>query len=318
METLGNKQATEEIRVTLKIDALEKIQTLLAGTLGSLVDGINSVRDDAKKKASELKEGIKEFKNDVKKETSELKEEIRLGLNLVKNDARREASNARKEASALQEGLDEVKYNATKEAFELKEMMRKLINKDSNSTRHTPVTSTEKRKHDAKTPSTNPEEKEMASPDHRKQRQHNENMDPPSNTVPLAINFEEVIEDIDMDTGGNENNAASSINSMCTAETPTVLEEEISITGHDFTNNDMDYTDSPIPTTITATTQSNGEFTPVLNGSPNRQSSLERRNTATTTNNCYSALQTTSTTKESNNNNTTNPSAKDRQDYKND
>jgi hypothetical protein len=171
--------------------------------------------------------------------------------------------------------------------------------------------------------STNPADKEMPSPDHRKQRQHNYNMDPPSTTVPHAINFEEVIEDIDMDTGGNENNAASSINSMCTAEMRTVLEEEISITGHDFTNNDMDYTNSPIPTTITATNQSNGELTPVLNGSPNRQSSLERRNTTTTTTkNRYSALQTTSATKESNNNNnkstTNNPSAKDRHDHKND
>jgi hypothetical protein len=61
METSGNKQATDEIRVTLKIDALEKSQTTLAGTLGSLVDGINYVRDDAKKEASELKEGINEF-----------------------------------------------------------------------------------------------------------------------------------------------------------------------------------------------------------------------------------------------------------------
>jgi hypothetical protein len=122
-------------------------------------------------------------------------------------------------------------------------------------------------------------------------------------------------------TGGNENNATSSGNSMCKVETPTVveLEEELSITGHNF-NNNMDCTSSPIPTTITATNQSNGEFTPVLNGSPNRQSSLERRNAPTTTNNRYSALQTTSTTKESNsnNNNTTNPSAKGRQDRKND
>jgi hypothetical protein len=109
---------------------------------------------------------------------------------------------------------------------------------------------------------------------------------------------------------------------MCTAETPTGVEEDISITGHDFNNNEMDYTNNPIPTPITATNLSNGEFTPVLNGSTNRQSSLERRNTTTTTtNNHYSALQTTSTTKESNNNNNntiTNLSAKDRHDNKND
>jgi hypothetical protein len=201
-------------------------------------------------------------------------------------------------------------------------MIRQLMNNNSsNTTRHTPVTSTKKRKHDAKTPSSNPEEKEMPLPDHRQQRQQHELeiVDPPSTTIPLAIAFGGYTENIDIDTGGNENNAASSVISMCTAETPTVVEEEISITGHGFTNNDMDYTDSPIPTTITATTQSNGEFTPVLNGSSNRQSRLERRDTTTTTtNNCYSALQTTSTTKESNNNNTNDPSAKDRHDRKND
>jgi hypothetical protein len=53
----------------------------------------------------------------------------------------------------------------------------------------------------------------MASPDHRKQRQLNRNeleiMDPPSTTVPRAIDFEDLTEDIDVNTGGNENNAAS-------------------------------------------------------------------------------------------------------------
>jgi hypothetical protein len=104
---------------------------------------------------------------------------------------------------------------------------------------------------------------------------------------------------------------------MYTSETPTVVEseEEISITYHNFTNNNMECTSSPLPTTITSTDQSNGDFTPVCNGSPNQQSTQERRNTTTTTNNNYSALQTTSTTKESNNNNnnnTTNSSEKDR------
>jgi hypothetical protein len=125
-----------------------------------------------------------------------------------------------------------------------------------------------------------------------------------------------------MDTGGNDDELSVN-NSMCTVETPTVIEveEQLSITGHDFTNNDVDYTDNIIPTTITATNQSNGVFTPLRNGSPNRQSTQERRNTTPTTNNSYSALQTTSTTKESsnnnNNNNNTNSSAKDRHDHNN-
>jgi hypothetical protein len=145
----------------------------------------------------------------------------------------------------------------------------------------------------------------MTSPEHRKQRQTSalEN----NTQVLLALNFEQMREDINMDMGGNDD-VLSVNNSMCT----TVVGEQL-----------MDYTHSPIPTTITATNQSNSEFTPVRNGSPNRQSTLERRNTTTNTNNSYSGLQTTSTTKESNNNNnnnnnTTNPSAKDRQNRKND
>jgi hypothetical protein len=190
---------------------------------------------------------------------------------------------------------------------------------NNNDTSQTVVSSAEKRKPDAKTPSTNPEDKDMTSPDYRKQRQNNavEN----NIQVPIALNFEQIGEDINMDTGGNDDER--SVNSMCTAETPTVAEseEEISITDHDFTNNNMECTPSPVPTTITATDQSNGDFTPVRNGSPNRQSTQERRNTTTTTNNSYSALQTTSTTKESNknnnNNNNNNSSAKDRHEHNN-
>jgi hypothetical protein len=46
-----------------------------------------------------------------------------------------------------------------------------------------------------------------------RERQHNET--DPSTTVPRAIDFEEVVEDTDMDTGSNEKNATSSGNSMC-------------------------------------------------------------------------------------------------------
>jgi hypothetical protein len=68
-----------------------------------------------------------------------------------------------------------------------------------------------------------------------------------------------------MDTGGNENTVASTGHSMCSEGTMTVVVEELSITYHNFYNNDMDYTTSPRPLTITATNQSNGGFTPVLN-----------------------------------------------------
>jgi hypothetical protein len=192
----------------------------------------------------------------------------------------------------------------------------------STSTSQTVVNSAEKRKHVAKTTSTIPEDKDMTSPDHRKQRQTSALE---YNTQqPIALNFEQIREDINMDTGGNDDELSVN-NSMCTVETPTVVvesEEEISITDFVFTNNmEMDITDNTtVPTTITATDLSNGDFTPVRNGSPNRQATQERRNTTTNNNNSYSALQTTSTTKESNNNNnnnTTNSSAKDRQDHNN-
>jgi hypothetical protein len=70
-------------------------------------------------------------------------------------------------------------------------------------------------------------------------------------------------EDINIDMGGNDDEL-SVINSMCT----TVVGEQL-----------MDYTHSPVQTTITATNQSNGEFTPVRSGSTNWQSILDRRNT---------------------------------------
>jgi hypothetical protein len=69
-------------------------------------------------------------------------------------------------------------------------------------------------------------------------------------------------ENINMDMGGNDDELSVN-NSMW----KTAVGEQL-----------MDYTHSPIPTTITATNQSNGEFKPVCKGSPNRRSTLERRN----------------------------------------
>jgi predicted nucleic acid-binding Zn-ribbon protein len=69
METLGNKQATEEIRVRENFEALEKSQTTLGATLGTLVDVINNV----KKEMTALQEGINASRNETRKETNELK-----------------------------------------------------------------------------------------------------------------------------------------------------------------------------------------------------------------------------------------------------
>jgi hypothetical protein len=109
---------------------------------------------------------------------------------------------------------------ARQESSELKVMMSHMMKhiNNINSTIQTPVTSTEKRKHDAKNTSINPEDKVMTSPEHRKQRQTSalEN----NTQAPLALNFEQMREDINMDMGGNDEEL-SITNSMGTVETLT-------------------------------------------------------------------------------------------------
>jgi hypothetical protein len=202
---------------------------------------------------------------------------------------------------------------------------------------------TAKRKHVGTSQSSSPEEKEVSSPDHRKQRHHsNEHeFDQPNSTVPIEIDFGRYTKNNNMDNiddtattlvrneGKNNdtemgqveeinNNASERIKytrssgSFCSTDsygTATVIEEEEqSITGHNFNNtvNIMDYTIRTAPRTIRTTTQSNDGFTAVQNGSPNRNSIRERRESRVS-NNPYSALQPSNT-----------PSAKDRHDRKND
>jgi hypothetical protein len=207
-------------------------------------------------------------------------------------------------------------------------------------------TTKEKRKHDGTTPSSSPEEKEISSPDHRKERHHSNELeiDPPNSTVPIEIDFgmytnnsdmgnmddttttlmineEDNNKDTEMGQVEETNNNASqrieyigSSGSFCSRNTysdgtTTVIgEEEQSITGHNFDNtvNIKDYTVRTAPRTIRTTTQSNDGFTAVQNGSPNRNSIRERRESRVS-NNPYSALQSSNT-----------PSAKDRHDRKND
>jgi hypothetical protein len=69
MEILGNKQATEKIRVTEKFDALETSQKTLAETVRSLLDVIKSERDMAKKETAALQQGINESRNEARKES---------------------------------------------------------------------------------------------------------------------------------------------------------------------------------------------------------------------------------------------------------
>jgi hypothetical protein len=79
----------------------------------------------------------------------------------------------------LQEGINESRYEARQESSETRDVARmessklqtmigQLIQHINNNSSQTEVSSVEKRKHDAKTPSSNPEDKDMTSPDHRK------------------------------------------------------------------------------------------------------------------------------------------------------
>jgi hypothetical protein len=123
------------------------------------------------------------------------------GINESRNEARKELAGARNEA---RQESSETRDVARMESSKLQDMMGQLIQhiNNNNSTSQTAVSSAEKRKHDAKTTSINPEDKDMTSPDHRKQRQNNavEN----NTQVPIALNFEQIRENINMDTGGND------------------------------------------------------------------------------------------------------------------
>jgi serine phosphatase RsbU (regulator of sigma subunit) len=117
--TLGNKQATEEIRVTGRIDALEKNQTTITRILGYLLDRINEFKYDVKKETCSLAERINKVKYDLKKDKAELKEEFRLG--------------------------SEAKIEARKESADLKEMIRQMLtNNSNNNTSQTAVSSAER------------------------------------------------------------------------------------------------------------------------------------------------------------------------------
>ena len=161
-------------------------------------------------------------------------------------------------ANGIQEGKDEAK----KEASELKEMMRQLLNKTNNNvsspplpTHNTgngqviyagsathihqttiPVTGTEKRKQDAKTPSSTQEDKEISSPDRRKQR-HSKTV----NRVPKAIDFDpyagvDYAEQKRQDEDEDEISTVLSGAMQTEDSIASMEEEEQSATGLDFTS----------------------------------------------------------------------------------
>jgi hypothetical protein len=165
-------------------------------------------------------------------------------------------------------------------------------------------------------------------------------IDPPNSTLPIEIEFGMYTNNIDMgniddtttlvghgednnndtEMGHKEddNNASPRIgyvgssDSFCSRNTnsdgtTTVIEEEQSITGHNFNNiiNGMDYTTASIPISITTTTTTtpplDDGFETVQNGSPNRNS-LRERQQAQVNNNPYFVLGPGSIKKNPNNN----------------
>jgi hypothetical protein len=327
MAAIGNKVAKEESRgdiIAVKIHSLEDTQKVLSESLVILVNGMKESKDDARKEALDSRKEA----SDSRKETSELKYMMRQLMNNNNSSNNRSTPQAQLTVNG---GI-----GTQSNAF------------DNRITPRTIGTGTtkEKQKHDGTTPSSSPEEKELSSPDHRKQRHHSKELeiDPPNSTVPIDIDFGMYTNNIDMDImddttttlmrneedNNNDtemgqveetnNNASQRIGyigssgSFCSkttyldGTTTIIEEEEQSITGHNFDNtvNVMDYTIKTAPRTIRTTTQSNDGFTAVQNGSPNRNSIQERRESRVS-NNSYSALQSSNT-----------PSAKDRHDRKND
>lgn len=328
MRALGSKVAEEETRgnrTSIKIDAIECTQKVLSDGLIGLVNGINEVKDDAKKEASELKDMMRQLMiNNSNNNSSppQTQQTVNGQGQVIYNGGTGTQTNN------IHNGGGGSDNNVDNEANVNNSSGGNHINGITPTTTGT-ATMTEKRKHDGKTPSSTPEEKEIASPDHRKQRQDQRN--PIDSTVPNEIDFGKYTEDIDMeiqnnyqdmdmehedDTGNNDagNNDAStrigyvgsSAESFATRDTnsddtTTVLEEEEqTITDHNFNNDieEMDYT-----TTAAPTTTDNDGFTAVQNGSPNRNSIRQRQQERVNSSNPYSVLVSRSIKKNSNNNN---------------
>jgi hypothetical protein len=340
MASIGNKVAIEATRgdnTTVKIDAIESSQKILSESLIELVNGIKDFKDDTRREScllkSTLEDGIDEVKEDSRKEASELKEMMRELMNSNNNNNNNNSSNPQ----TRQTVNAQVIYGVTSTGAQSTVVNNKIT---PSTTEIGTGTGTEKRKHDGTTPSSSPDEKEISSPDHRKQRQYNANeleiSDPTNGTLPVEIDFGMYMNDTEMGTRkhaskttarqGEYNNNTSPgvghINSACSFATDdmfsegtaTVVEEEQSITSHNFNNviDAMDYTTDLAQPTIT--TRTNDGFTAVQNGSPNRNSIRERQQ-ARVNNNPYSVLQYAPPKKNTNNNNS---SAKDRHDSKND
>jgi hypothetical protein len=136
---------------TVKIDALEDTQKILSESLIGLVKGIKEVKNDAKKEAL-----------DSRKDVSELKDM----MNILMNSNNHNNSSLTPQTQQTVNG--QVIYGGTG-------TQSNVINDGITPSTTGTGTAKEKRKHDEKIPSSSPEEKEISSPDHRKQRQHHSN-----------------------------------------------------------------------------------------------------------------------------------------------
>jgi len=295
MATIVKRVDKEEDRgdiITVKIDALEKSQQILAesltGQYKQLVNGIQEGKEEAKKEALELKEMMRQ---------------------LLTNSNNNNVSSPQQQTHNTGNGQVIYAGSATH------------IHQTTN-----PVTGSEKRKQDAKTPSSTSEEKEISSPDRRKQRHSNS-----SETVPTSINFdlyagtndaEMTHTDVEYRHPGeheedevstvlsgannttNEHEEETGIQDMHTEDSDSAMEEEIqTITGDERTKG-MDVFNEPERGFIEV---NNGRYP----ASKTDSRSLQQEHF---TKNPYSALQETTLPKDKSNSNT---SAKTDQKNKN-
>jgi hypothetical protein len=132
--------------MVVKIDALEDTQKILSESLIGLVKGIKEVKDDA------IKEAL-----DSRKDASELKDMMKILMNSNNHN------NSSSTPQTQQTVNGQVIYGGTG-------TQSNVVN--NGVTPSTTGTGTAKkiRKHYGKTPSSSPKEKEISSPDHRKQQ----------------------------------------------------------------------------------------------------------------------------------------------------
>jgi hypothetical protein len=175
MAAIGNKVAKEETRgdiITVKIDSLEDTQKVLSESLVVIVNGMKEGKDDA----TELKDMMRQLMNN--------------------NNINNNSSTPQTQQTV---NGQQIVYGGTATT-------QNVVVNDRIIPSQIGTTGTEKWKH---APSSDPEEKEISSPEHQRQRQQHVNgleMAPQNMTEPTTIDFERYTDDINM--GNIDDNVA--------------------------------------------------------------------------------------------------------------